>query len=44
MAMLEFEKEELEIKNEPLEKAKIDMDDSIEEVNIYQIQRNFKIE
>ena len=31
-AMLEFGKEELEIKNESLEKAKIDMDDSIEEV------------
>ena len=30
--MLEFEKEELEVKNETLEKAKIDMDDSIEEV------------
>ena len=31
-AMLEFGKEELEIKNESLEKAKIAMDDSIEEV------------
>ena len=31
-AMLEFEKEELEIKNETLEKDKVDMDDSSEEV------------